>query len=137
MTHYDEKTCHAALELKQHRIWIDKLLPELSNLRSLVVHAYISHDKYRSTSQLKIPCEQVVLRKFEEMRLLANVKHLSLYKYDYNSYPDLDGPKVAVWEWSARDGVKTDVKSLSSTSPKQAKGDPIDTDEDEEEAISA
>ena len=59
MSHLSERTCHAALELNQHRIWIDKLLPELTDLRSLAIHAYISHDRYHSESKQKIPCEGV------------------------------------------------------------------------------
>ena len=131
MSHFDEKTCHAALELNQHRIWIDKLMPELTDLRSLTVHAYISHDRYRSDSKQKIPCERVVLAKFQEMRRsLPEVKNLSLYKYDYNGYPELNGPKAVVWEWSARDGVvKPEEPSAPSAPTSEIQEKPIETDE--------
>ena len=131
MSHLNEKSCHAALELHQHQIWIDRLLPELQNLRSLQVRAYISHDRYRSDSKQKLPCERVVLNKFQEMRRLAQVKNLFLYKYDYNGYPDLNGPKATVWEWSARDGVvKIEEPPAAPPVPTKEKGDPMDTDED-------
>ena len=130
MSHFDEKTCHAALELKQHQIWIEKLLPELTNLRSLAVHAYISHDRYRSDSKQKIPCERVVLNKFQEIQRLSKATNLYLYKYDYNGYPELDGPKAILWEWSAKDGVvKPNEKSISA-SPSEEKDDPMDIDSD-------
>jgi hypothetical protein len=136
MSHFDEKTCHAALELNQHRIWIDKLLPQLTELRSLAVHAYISHDRYRSESKQKIPCERVVLPKFQEMRRsLPQVKNLLLYKYDYNGYPDLDGPKAIVWEWSARDGVVKPAERPAPPTP--ASEDQDKSMESESEASSA
>jgi hypothetical protein len=128
--------CSLYSTILEHQIWIDKLLPELQNLRSLAVHAYISHDRYRSESKQKIPCERVVLNKFQEMRRLAQVKNLFLYKYDYNGYPDLDGPKATVWEWSARDGVvRTEERPEPPTSTNEDQGEPMDVDEDE--AISA
>lgn len=129
MSHADDKTCHAALELNQHQIWLNKLLPELQNLRSLAIHAYISHDRYRTDKKQKLPCERVVLNKFQEMRNLAKAKNLSLYKYDYNGYPDLDGPKAAVWEWSLRDGVRVDEKPSPQAEKEETKGDAMEVDE--------
>lgn len=130
ISHLDEKTCHATLELNQHQMWIDKLLPELTSLRTLAVHAYISHDRYRSESKQRIPCELVVLNKFQEMRSIDKVKNLYLYKYDYNCYPDLDGPKATVWEWSARDGVvKAEEQLAPPVAASEEKGDPMDVDD--------
>ena len=95
----EEKSCHAAGELNSHRAWIEKLLPELKELRSLTIHAYLAHDRYRTGSKDKIPCERIVEPKFQQLRQLPNVKKLTLCKYDYHSNPDLDGPKAVIFEW--------------------------------------
>ena len=106
--HLDEKTCHAALELEQHRTWIDKLLPEMKELRSLAIHTYICYDKYKPDSKQKLPCERIIAPKFDGFKLLPKVKKLTLSRYDFSAHPDLDGPKVIVSEWPAGNHTKTE-----------------------------
>ena len=108
ISHIDDKTCHAALELEQHRLWIDKLLPDLKELKALAVHAYICHDRYKPDSKHRLPCERIVATKFAGFQSVPKAKKLTLSRYDFQANPDLNGPKAIILEWPAKASMQVE-----------------------------
>ena len=128
ITHFEERDCQAADEVTQHRTWIEDVLSQLSKLQSLCIHAYLCSCRYKLGSKGKFPCEKIVLAKIDELRDLANLKELTLCKYDFKAAPDLNGPKEMILEWPSK--PKNDVKG-SPTASQEAKEVPQETEKAE------
>ncbi|KAK3714665.1 hypothetical protein LTR37_007645 [Vermiconidia calcicola] len=96
--HENDQTCHAAGELAQHQKWIAALLPQVTQPRSLEIHAHICHDKYKSGKKERPPCEPIVHNKLRELETLEGLKYLALYEYEYAQNQELTGPKELVYE---------------------------------------
>ena len=107
MTHETEGHCRAVSELAKHKSWIDDMLAQLTNLRSLRVFVHLAHDTFVAGKKMKLPCERLVRAKIHELQSLPHVTEVMVYGYKFDGTKSFDGPKDLIMEWRPKELKET------------------------------
>jgi hypothetical protein len=133
--HTGEDSCHAAMELRNHRSWIEKLLPQMEQLRNLSIFAHICHDTFKLGDKLKLPCEAIVKTKVKDVLMWKGMKRFVIYRYDFSPRQDLEGPKEMIYEWE--DGKEKEVVKKVEKTKAEEDHDADDEDSEDEALVKA
>lgn len=112
MNHESEGNCRATAEISRHKSWIEDVLEQLPQLRAFSVFVHLAHSDFVLGQKTKLPCEDLVELKLRVLKEMPKLKELVLYRYKFDDYMHLDGPKDLVSRWKPEPVERVDRAGL-------------------------
>lgn len=123
LPHFGPNTCQAAVESARHRLWIENLLPQLTELKTLTIDALLCFQGWTPADKSKLLCEEVLEDRIPKFYGMDKLTRFTLSKYDFTAQPDLQGERVKVLEWTPKGGeVKVGEKKEEEEVKDDTKG---------------